>query len=85
MNILDLNLPKQRVANPPISRHELTRLHTSPTPDEVCAAELGALPGCVVVELHRNARGRPVCLSNTNLNDVVLGRGFWVRSGEQEP
>lgn len=61
---------------------ELTRLWQTPTPDEVCAAELGALPGCVVVELHRNARGRSVTLSNTDLNDVVLGRGFWVRAVE---
>jgi hypothetical protein len=58
------------------------RLWQTPTPEKVDAARGGCLPSCVTVVLHTNARGRPVPMSGVNLNDVVLGRGFWVRTGD---
>lgn len=85
MNVLELRPPPVATvaARPVLPRTELMRLWQTPTPDEVAAAKRGELDGCAVVVAHRNARGRDVTMSGVDLNDVVLGRGFWAR-GERE-
>lgn len=72
-------LPGLKVDPPPPTIYRIDSYWPSPSPALVAAAERGELPGCVEVVAHR-VRGKIVTLSNVNLNEVVLGVGFWKRS-----